>query len=316
MKNELVKVRRFFKISLVATITTYFLIFVGGLVRVSGAGLGCPDWPKCFGRWIPPTHINQVPDHIDASMFNFTLAWIEYINRLIGVIVGLLILITAVYALKNMRAYRKITVISITALILVALQGWQGSRVVASALEPITVTVHMLLAFLIVSLLLYASLKSYFLLYPQKHIKQPASAKIMIFVLYVVTIVQVVIGTQLRSQIETINAALPLLEASEWLSRLGPVNQVHIILGILMLILSLIMFQKVYDGRVENQALLNGSLWTFNGLIILQLFVGSVLFVMGLPALMQVIHLWLASFMVGAILIIFTTVSTSEKELS
>ena len=59
---------------------TYLLIFIGGLVRVSGAGMGCPDWPKCFDRWIPPTNIDQLPEHIDPSKFNIVLAWIEYSN--------------------------------------------------------------------------------------------------------------------------------------------------------------------------------------------------------------------------------------------
>ena len=63
--------------SYLSTGLTYLLIFVGGMVRVSGAGMGCPDWPKCFDRWIPPTNISQLPDHIDPAKFNIVLAWIE-----------------------------------------------------------------------------------------------------------------------------------------------------------------------------------------------------------------------------------------------
>ncbi len=74
--------KRFRHLALFATFATYFAIFMGGLVRVSGAGLGCPDWPKCFGRWFPPTSLSQLPPEIDPSLFNLTLAWIEYINRL------------------------------------------------------------------------------------------------------------------------------------------------------------------------------------------------------------------------------------------
>ena len=79
---------------------TYLLIFIGGLVRVSGAGMGCPDWPKCFDRWIPPTNIDQLPEHIDPSKFNIVLAWIEYSNRLFGALVGLTITLTMLLMFK------------------------------------------------------------------------------------------------------------------------------------------------------------------------------------------------------------------------
>ena len=86
--------------SYLSTSLTYLLIFIGGMVRVSGAGMGCPDWPKCFDRWIPPTNISQLPDHIDPAKFNIVLAWIEYSNRLFGALVGLTITIALFLAIK------------------------------------------------------------------------------------------------------------------------------------------------------------------------------------------------------------------------
>ena len=149
------------RMALWTTAATYFLIFVGGLVRVAGAGMGCPDWPKCFGRWIPPLSLEQLPPEIDPSTFNITLAWIEYGNRLAGVTVGFLIVATAILALIHFRRTPGVLYPSLAAGILVAIQGWQGSQVVASDLQPFIVTIHMVLALLIVSLLLYATLRSY-----------------------------------------------------------------------------------------------------------------------------------------------------------
>ena len=98
----------FFQSAVVSTVLSYLLIFVGGLVRVSGSGLGCPDWPKCFGRWIPPTNISQIPEYIDPSSFNIVLAWIEYGNRLLGVIVGLSIVVMTMIAIIYIRKNKKI----------------------------------------------------------------------------------------------------------------------------------------------------------------------------------------------------------------
>ena len=94
---------KYFRFSILSIIVTYLLIFIGGLVRVSGAGMGCPDWPKCFGRWIPPTSLSQLPDYIDPEKFNLVLAWVEYLNRLSGAFVGFIILVSCVYAILHFK---------------------------------------------------------------------------------------------------------------------------------------------------------------------------------------------------------------------
>ena len=89
---------------------TYALIFIGGFVRVTDSGLGCPDWPKCFNRWYPPLSTLDIPqDFIDyydnyncvkgenCDQFDISKAWIEYLNRLFGVITGFVITIMLFY---------------------------------------------------------------------------------------------------------------------------------------------------------------------------------------------------------------------------
>src|SRR5262245_18743704 len=93
----------FQRIALYTTASTYLLIAVGGAVRASGAGLGCPDWPRCFGFWIPPTSAAQLPTQFDPSLFNAKLMWTEYLNRLLGVTVGFLILATVVSGWRHYR---------------------------------------------------------------------------------------------------------------------------------------------------------------------------------------------------------------------
>src|SRR5688572_21164387 len=121
--------RTFYKLSLSTLVAVYLLIMVGGIVRSTGAGMGCPDWPKCFGQWTPPTSVDELPSnykevyadyrykknqrfakYLDAlgfeqeaiiilkdksiyaeQDFNPVKSWIEYFNRIVGVIIGFLI---------------------------------------------------------------------------------------------------------------------------------------------------------------------------------------------------------------------------------
>ena len=150
----------FQRLALWTTAITYFLILVGGLVRASGAGLGCPDWPRCFGVWVPPMSAADLPPQFDASQFNPTLMWTEYLNRLLGMAVGFLILATVVSAWRHHRREPRILWTAVAALLLTGFQGWLGGRVVAHELAAWIVTVHLIVALVIVQMLLYVTVRS------------------------------------------------------------------------------------------------------------------------------------------------------------
>ncbi len=180
----------FQRLALCTTAITYLLILVGGLVRASGAGLGCPDWPRCFGSWIPPASAAQLPSRFDPSLFNPTLMWTEYLNRLLGVTVGFLIFATAVSAWRHYRREPRILGATVAALLLTGFQGWLGGRVVANELAAWIVTIHMIFALAIVQLLLYATVRSL------SRGGGPPSP--FLIALIVVTMVQIGLGTQVR----------------------------------------------------------------------------------------------------------------------
>jgi heme A synthase len=133
-------------LALGSTTLTALLIAVGGVVRATESGLGCPGWPKCFGRWIPPLEYHAV---------------IEYSHRLIALIVGVVIAALAVVATASFRRYRRVFVPAVAALVLVLLQGALGRIVVKGELEAVLVTFHFSTAMILLGTLTYATVSAY-----------------------------------------------------------------------------------------------------------------------------------------------------------
>jgi cytochrome c oxidase assembly protein subunit 15 len=155
--NSLAAFTRFSKL---VVITVFLVILAGGVVRMTQSGMGCPDWPKCFGRWIPPTHENQLPSnykeiyafkYVDLS-FNVYHTWIEYINRLLGAILGLLLFIQFIWSLRFNKSGPMLKWVCLALLLITGFQGWLGSKVVEANLEVIKVTTHMMVALVIAAL--------------------------------------------------------------------------------------------------------------------------------------------------------------------
>ncbi|HCW76406.1 MAG TPA: hypothetical protein DHU63_07705 [Candidatus Marinimicrobia bacterium] len=299
--------RGFRKLALITTGVTYFLIFIGGLVRVAGAGMGCPDWPKCFGRWIPPTSIDQLPHGLDPTTFNFTLAWIEYFNRLAGVLTGLLILSMAIYSIVKLREHKKLLWPTNAALVLVAFQGWQGGQVVALNLKPIVVSMHLVLALIIVSLLIYVSYYATQLMDENVGVKRamPAKAKMWIVLTYGLGILTILLGTQLRSALEVIRDNFTAMSESNWLASVGMIKHIHMTLGLITAGLGAHLGAKVMKRAVNPTSLVLKSAIGLMGLMTLQIVIGVVMLVWNMPALMQLFHLWIASIFVGLVLILY-----------
>src|SRR5262245_2458037 len=216
----------FQRLALETTAVTYLLILVGGLVRASGAGMGCPDWPKCFGLWIPPTSAAELPSGYDPAQFNAALTWIEYLNRLLGVATGFLILATLVAALVRHRRTPRVLWPVVLAFLGVGFQGWLGGRVVTHGLAPWIVTVHLLMALVIVSLLLYATVSAF---YPRGATRAEPGRRVLCraaWALAAVTFVQIALGTRVRGALDLL-ARDGLVARGERLAAVGGADVVH-----------------------------------------------------------------------------------------
>ncbi len=308
-------VRRFQQLAIFSVFFTYIVIFAGGLVRVSGAGLGCPDWPKCFGRWIPPTSISQLPPDIDPSKFNFTLAWIEYFNRVGGALLGFVLIWLAVEAYRTFKTRRDIFVPSILSLILVAFQGWLGSVVVATELEPVIVTVHMLLALVLMSILIFVAHRVH---YPpesfpkEKSIQQARLIRFTI-VLWVIGMLQILVGTEMREELELIVEMFPLLTGVEVLTRLGAIKHVHTFLGLIVVCATFAVFVLQLQSKEQISGLLKKATAFALILVSVQLALGVGFVSIGMTSILQLFHLWIASMYIGAVFIMYCESKRVER---
>jgi len=190
------QLNNFIKISQISLILVYLVILAGSLVRMTGSGMGCPDWPKCFGYYIPPYEESELlfksnQDYKKNQMiilnseklytakidfkssekinlnnwipyekhnyvtYNPFHTWIEFINRLIGAVAGIFTLLMLIMSLKYWKENIKITIISTLIVLGMGFQAWLGKLVVDSNLAPYKITVHMLMALVIVALIIY-----------------------------------------------------------------------------------------------------------------------------------------------------------------
>lgn len=226
--------------------------------------------------------------------FNVTKAWIEYVNRLVGVMIGLLIVALFWKSIRLRKQYPSIFFFSLIVLVTVIFQGWFGSIVVSTNLTTWTVTVHMLLAMLMVGLLVYLLRLSES---SQEHHTLPGM-KGVVLTCIATLLIQIFLGTQVRESIDRV-AALRVVRET-WISQLGISFIIHRSFSMVILLLHLILLVKLKKTRKNNPLSL--------GLIVLLL--GTFLTGVGMaywsvPALLQPIHLVLAAGALGMQLLLF-----------
>lgn len=215
--------------ALATLLATLFLVFVGGFVRAAGAGLGCPDWPKCWGLWLPPVSIEEIdPTVYDVSQFNRVKMWIEYANRLIGVAIGLLVVGTFLLSFTQRRTRPSLIGWSFLAVLLVVFQGWLGGRVVRSGLEGGAITIHLAAALVLLTLLLWIVYRAAPFL-AEARMREAFRGRLVGWTvgLLVVTAIQILLGARVRELADA--AGLAKAESLEpgWIAELGGIFLVH-----------------------------------------------------------------------------------------
>lgn len=322
---------QFHNIAKITLVLTYFVIIAGAVVRMTGSGMGCPDWPKCFGYYIPPTEQQQLEWHpnqsyhkgqviiVDEALevaktdfistdtfiktnwdtytkhdyaeFNPLHTWVEYINRLFGALAGLATIILAFASLKYRKEKVLIPILSFLILFGMGFQAWLGKTVVDSHLSPFKITIHMVMALLIVAAILYVIYKTK--TEKKTFVYNTTFTKILI-IASVLTLIQITIGTQVRQFIDQQIKLLGDQNTALWLNNPTVSFYIHRSFSIIVLAINGYLFFQ-YKKLKLNYNKLN---WVIV-LLIAEVISGIAMANFSFPFGTQSLHLVLASILFG-----------------
>jgi len=317
---------KFIVFNWITLVSIYLVVIAGSFVRISGSGMGCPDWPKCFGQWIPPTdstvlpkdykeiylekrekkvekfsgfleklgfddkasQLRNDPDVYTEESFNARKTWTEYINRLLGFLAGNFMLLSFLWMFI---AYRNsgLLLIALGNLVLMGIEAWFGSIVVATNLVPWTITVHMLLALIIIAVQTYILFRISPML--QRKILVPKWVKTSVWLIFLITFYQMFLGTQVREDIDALVKAGYSRE--EWVASLGLPFLIHRSFSWLVLVGLVFMAWK--NELSDKIKLIRGAFL----ILVIELVSGVLLAYADMPGLVQTAHLVFATLLFG-----------------
>jgi len=315
-----------------ALILVYIVVIAGSVVRMTGSGMGCPDWPKCFGYLVPPTEESElewkaehhyekgqviirnkelrvVKDNFtsgenfnanhweaytkhDYAKFNPVHTWIEYINRLATVLFGFPILLLVACGIAYFKENKTILLLALAALFSVGFEAWLGKLVVDANLLPVKVTLHVLFVFFIIAFLIglkYVSL-------PKTTLQYTGSKLNWIGVLVLVlTLIQVIMGTQVRQHVDIQMIENGYTNQSTWLNDAPLIFFIHRSFSILLLVANgywifLTLQLAPFFSFIKWPAIFLGF----------EMLSGIILYYLDFPFLSQPTHLLLSSLIFGA----------------
>jgi heme a synthase len=311
----------FQKLILLTIAVVYLLILAGGIVRSTGSGMGCPDWPRCFGSWVPPTEVSQLPSNYQEIYgaklkgeveFDALKTWIEYINRLLGVITGLLIFATLVGSISYLKTDKKVFYLCVLAFVLVGLEGLLGAKVVSAELHPRIVTLHLLLAVAVVFTLMYVMARTFATKVEVGEIVKKEVLLKVLNTLIVISLLQVLFGTQVREAMDEIAVRMGESNRNQWIDNMDYRFYIHRSFSILVLILH-IGVVYVLNQNVVGKSILHNLTKILMAIIVIEVLTGIVLSYLNVPAAVQPIHVTLAIVSLGLQFVIWLGVRKAKE---
>ena len=339
---------KIYNLTLASIIIVYLVVLAGAIVRMTGSGMGCPDWPKCFGYLIPPTERTQldwipnfdynknqiiiIEDELffaiddfrsadsldidnwekytkhDYSKFNVYHTWIEYINRLIGAIAGISVLILFITSLKYINKKFLLTFLSFLSLVAILFQAWLGKLVVDSNLSANTISIHMIMAiillFILFSILSIVNKKS--------NLKDlPRNISVLIILSIIMLSAQIIIGTEVRKFIDIKMELYNYSQKEKWFEEIPSIFYTHRSFSWIIFILNIYIIYML--NKIRLKSIIKYSV---NALIFIQIFTGILMYYLNFPFSTQPIHLLLSTIIIGLqfyFLMLYNTKSNEVK---
>jgi cytochrome c oxidase assembly protein subunit 15 len=321
------KSKSIFLTARIALILIFLVILAGSVVRMSGSGMGCPDWPKCFGHYIPPTHVEELTytegkffkkgmmvllenrfwvakedisasgnfqsekwemyDVHDYSIYNPVHTWIEYINRLIGALSGIPTLILFVLSFIGLLRRRDLITFILSALTLFML-GFEAW--LGKTVVDSGLHEGQITLHMFGSVVIVALLLM--IIYRHRQNKVEVSNysnywKVMSAVVMVIAFSQVLLGTQVREAVDVISEVNK--DRSTWIDALPGIFKVHRSFSILVAVLVGWMF-----FRSRSLVKIPFALKGIFAITVAEIVLGIILAYGALPAPAQPLHLVLA----------------------
>ncbi len=294
-------------------ILTFLVVIAGGVVRTTQSGMGCPDWPKCFGKWIPPLNASELPPDFEKYLrkqdidhtFNALHTWIEYFNRLLGALLGMFAVIQAFILFRKRNMYRRSFRLAMVFLALVIATGLFGAIVVKLNLAHVSISVHLLFALVMVQvqLGLLLSLNSKLFSIPMaRRVKQ------MLLAFLAILLIQSTLGTMVRMYVDDVSKILHYEQRQTWLASMPVEFLLH--RSFSWFVLAAILFLSWYCRNIDG---IRNKVFVLLGIVLLNMIVGITLFYADMPAVAQPIHLLLATLAITQTVSFLLQINTKDK---
>lgn len=318
------------KLAIATLLIIYLVIAAGAIVRMTGSGMGCPDWPKCFGHLIPPTDESELlwqanttyergqviirENHLEVALKDFKSAevyegsnwenyekhdyatfnpwhtWIEYINRLLGALAGLSTLLLFLSSWLTRPKRTDLRWLSAILLVGILFQAWLGATVVYSVLNPFRISLHMFMALVLVAILFIYYEKTV----ERKLFGQSSLLGKYLFAGFVLTLIQILMGTRVRQYVdsskEQIGSNFFSIQGAETL-----LFYIHRSFSIVVILFHL----WIYNRIRKNHSSLLKTQQIILALIGISVLSGVFMYYFDFPFSTQPIHLVIASILFG-----------------